>query len=497
MLTTGVDVRALMRRVWTRGPAAFASDLVNEVWTNCSSGRFSGGIAHWWTDWLIGDVEGSGQRQAERLEPRTLMSGEIMSVVSVLDAGPHSGSSFGAIYVDDVSSSDGMESLAGATSGGSGDAASLTRLDKFRADPRFSWVNGSGFSSVIIDTGINPTHAFFGPDADKNGAADRIVYQYDFADNDASARDMNGHGSNVSSIIGSQNTRYSGVAPGTGIISLKVFTDAGAGSFSYVEKALQWVVANAGKYNIASVNMSLGDSKNYNSTQQLYGLSDELSKLAAMNVIVIGAAGNSFYEFKGAQGVAYPAADPNVIGVGAVYANASGGWTYGSGASTTSSGSDRITPFSQRSTTLTPIFAPGAPITGAAKDKALVTMHGTSQAAPFVTGAATLAQQMAMKLLGRRLTPAEFKSIISSTGATIVDGDDEVDNVTNTNQVFKRIDVMAMGESILSMGAVSASITPGPQFLSFGAAGVSESTLSGSFSMSLLGKKNLGLGETA
>ena len=76
-------------------------------------------------------------------------------------------------------------------------SSSLINLDDFRAAPNFAGIDGSGFSVVVIDTGIDLNHPFFGPDSDGNGVADRIVYDYDFADGDAVAGDLNGHGSNV------------------------------------------------------------------------------------------------------------------------------------------------------------------------------------------------------------------------------------------------------------------------------------------------------------
>jgi hypothetical protein len=97
--------------------------------------------------------------------------------------------------------------------------------------------------------------------------SDRIVYQYDFADGDADASDVDGHGSNVSSIVASSDSIHTGMAPDADIIHLKVFGDDGGGNFAYVESALQWVVENAATYNIASVNMSLGDTANWNTAQ--------------------------------------------------------------------------------------------------------------------------------------------------------------------------------------------------------------------------------------
>src|SRR5690606_227282 len=137
-------------------------------------------------------------------------------------------------------------------------------------------------------------HPFFGADGDGNGIADRIVYSWDFADNDGDASDYSGHGSNVSSIIASSHLSYTGIAPEADIIHLKVFSDAGVGKFSYVEQALQWVVANADAYNVASVNLSLGDSRNWDTSGAHYGLGDEMAALAAQDVIVVASAGNDF-----------------------------------------------------------------------------------------------------------------------------------------------------------------------------------------------------------
>src|SRR5215212_9461981 len=328
----------------------------------------------------------------------------------------------------------------------------LVNLNAFRADPRFTGINGSGFSSVIIDTGIDLNHPFFGPDSDSNGIADRIVFQYDFSgSNDSDASDFDGHGSNVASIVASQDATYNGMAPATGIIALKVFPNSGSGNFGDIEEALQWVVANATTYNIASVNMSLGDVANDNSAIIKYGLGDELAALNALDVIVVSAAGNDYFQFQ-TQGVSYPASDPNSLAVGAVWDGNNGGpITWSDGARDNTTGTDRIVSFSQRSTTMTSIFAPGAFITGANQSGGTVSYAGTSQAAPHIAGIATLAEQLAVQILGHRLSMSDFESLLNTTGVTIFDGDDEDANVTNTQQNYRRVDVLALGDAIWSM----------------------------------------------
>src|SRR6185295_14450205 len=75
----------------------------------------------------------------------------------------------------------------------------LIQLPNFNA--AYPGVNGAGHSVVIIDTGIDRDHPFFGPDVSPaDGIADRIVYSYDFySTNDPDASDGHGHGSNVAS----------------------------------------------------------------------------------------------------------------------------------------------------------------------------------------------------------------------------------------------------------------------------------------------------------
>ncbi|REK18073.1 MAG: hypothetical protein DWQ37_04915, partial [Planctomycetota bacterium] len=334
----------------------------------------------------------------------------------------------------------------------------LINLDDFRADPRFTGIDGSGFATVVLDTGIDLDHPFFGPDNDTNGVADRIVYQFDFSGaNDADATDVDGHGSNVASIVGSQDGSIVGMAPGVDLIALKVFGDDNSGSFGDLEEALQWVVANAATYNIASINMSLSDDGNYGITTALYGISDELAALAAAGVIVVSSAGNDFFSNSSVQGVGYPAADVNSLAVSAVWdANYGGPINWSGGAIDHTTGPDRLTSFSQRHSILTDIAAPGAFISGANESGGSAAYGGTSQAAPHIAGIAALAQDLAMSALGRLLTPAEFRLLLQDSATLVFDGDDENDNVVNTNLNYPRVDVFALGEAILDMVTVPA-----------------------------------------
>jgi hypothetical protein len=329
-------------------------------------------------------------------------------------------------------------------------ARSITGIDQLNSDPRFANIHGQSWTVAVIDTGINPQHSFFGADIDGNGVADRIIYQYDFADGDTNARDVNGHGSQTTSIVASQDLDLPGVASAVNIISLKVFNDSGESDYRYVKQALDWVNANADRYRIATVLMALGDNQSSETIDSQYQLGQTLAELADRGIIPVASAGNNYSHLNGQFGLSSPANDPNVISVGAVYNDNLGRQEYASNAVAFSSDVDRIAPFSQRS--LQTLFAPGAAITGAgATDNSLLTLQGTSQAAAYVAGAAVIAQQLATKYLGHSLTGAEFQRLALATGVEIKDGDNEDDNVINTGASFRRLDLWALANRIWEM----------------------------------------------
>src|SRR5205823_5157586 len=135
-----------------------------------------------------------------------------------------------------------------------------------------------------------------------------------------------------------------------------------------------------------------------------------------------------------------PAADPNAWAVGAVWdRNAGGSYAWSGGATDFSTGPDRIISFSQRSTSMT-IFAPGGQITGANWNGGTVTYSGTSQAAPHIAGLVADMQQLALQVSGHFLSVSQLKQDMVNGSTSIYDGDDENDNVANTNTNYNRVD---------------------------------------------------------
>ena len=312
-------------------------------------------------------------------------------------------------------------------------------------------VNGAGLTVAVMDTGLRTTHVDF---------AGKVLTVRNFTTDDGGnpniVTDLNGHGTNVAGIIVG-NGIHTGIATGGNVIPLKVLANNGSGSFTWLQNALDWVIANRTVFNITMVNMSLGATSNF--TDDFFGLDPIQQRIATLRnakVAVCVAAGNDYFLFGSIEGMSYPGIFRETISCGAVYDANIGGVAYGSGAIAFTTGPRRITPFSQRLSssinafTKTDAFAPGAAITAAGNltDTGSSTFHGTSQATPVTAGLCMLAQQLAIKKTNQLPTVDQLeKWLIATTvptGNTIIDGDDEDDNVTNTNKTFVMVDAVEM-----------------------------------------------------
>lgn len=249
---------------------------------------------------------------------------------------------------------------------------------------------GATQTIAVIDSGVDYLHGSLGGGF---GSDYRVVGGWDFAEGDADPYDdgpAGFHGTHVAGIAASDHASFRGVTPEADVVALRVFDDAGAGYFSWVESALQWVHDNRNSFDnpITTVNLSLGAEWNSDSIPAWANLEDEFAQLEADGIFISVAAGNSFSSYNTA-GLAYPAVSPYVVPVSSV----------------DSSGS--LSSFSQRHERV--LAAPGSSITSTVPDHVFGAdgnhndfgnASGTSMAAPYVAGASMLVRE-AMEFAGQ------------------------------------------------------------------------------------------------
>jgi hypothetical protein len=271
-------------------------------------------------------------------------------------------------------------------------------------------VNGTGLTAAVIDTGVNYGNEALGGGF---GPGLKVEAGYNFATNspDPAATTMQ-HGTAVAGLIASSDPNHPGVAPGADIVALKVFNDNQQGGFDWVASALQWVIDNHQKYNISVVNLSISDQGNDTHDwfatdggigQQVEGLIQQLDQL---DIPVVAAAGNSF---QGTQGMGFPAIDPTTISVTATDAS-----------DHLASNAQRLGP-SLGGSSATDLAAPGVNVTAPADGNSFTTVSGTSFAAPEVTGAVILLQQIYEERFGHLPTVEQVDSWLKQGADTIND----------------------------------------------------------------------------
>ena len=297
---------------------------------------------------------------------------------------------------------------------------------------------GEGAAVAILDTGVDYRRDAFGScTAPGQPSACRVaVLQHIGPDDgriDSDTQSM--HGTNVAGIV-------AGVAPGARIVSLDIF-DHDRTSSSLELAGLDWVMQHRAQYNIVSVNMSVGSSRDYHTTPCSESpLTGAYAQLRRAGILPLVAAGNDAMA-TGAfvNGIEKPACAPGAVSVGAVYVGDIGRTDFGD-CGDQATRADLVACFSQSGPNLG-LLAPGSRITAAG-----VTESGTSQATPHVAAAVA-----AIVTRCKGATADNVEKALTTSGPQIVD---------KRNNVSKhRLDVEAAGQALLALGCQG--VTPANQ----------------------------------
>src|SRR6185503_11647988 len=175
-------------------------------------------------------------------------------------------------------------------------------------------IDGTGINIAILDSGIDAKHKSF-------AVSGKIKFSKDFTGENR-IDDPWGHGTHVAAIAAGDGAAtggaYEGIAPGAGLLNLRVLNSQGIGSVSGVLAALDWLIANKNNYNVKVVNLSLG-TRAINSYED-DPLCNSVRKLVDSGVVVVAAAGNVGKADNGQKlygGIHSPGVEPSAITVGA------------------------------------------------------------------------------------------------------------------------------------------------------------------------------------
>jgi len=271
-------------------------------------------------------------------------------------------------------------------------------------------VDGTGVNIAILDTGVDDEHESLNgkyiAGVDCTGSTD-----LEFNPNDQSSYDVF-HGTHVAGIAmgtGGTSGIYKGVAPGAGLIDVRVLNEKGEGTTESVIRGIEWCIANKDKYNIKVMSLSLGSDSNSNGKD---AQSQAVNAAVEAGIVVVVAAGND-----GEEGyINSPGAADNAITVGALFDH-----------NTVNREDDTVASYSNRGPRLDDgdsdpydelkpdLTAPGTYIWSAKGSNGTASneyhqLSGTSMAAPHVAGIVALMLQA-----NPNLTPSDVKQILHET----------------------------------------------------------------------------------
>ena len=212
-------------------------------------------------------------------------------------------------------------------------------------DGQFSFLDGSGVTVAVLDSGIEADHFDL---RDEVKGKRRVVFSWDFTGR-GSLDDPFGHGSHVAGTIAGDGSStaytsrdYTGMAPGANLINFKVLDERGRGYVSNVIAAIDQAISIRTLYNIRVLNLSLAAPPIDSYAND--PLCQAVARATKAGIVVVAAAGNFGMDSNGNKvygGITSPGISPAAITVGATN-------TF----NTNVRSDDTIAPFSSRGPTM-------------------------------------------------------------------------------------------------------------------------------------------------
>lgn len=223
-------------------------------------------------------------------------------------------------------------------------------ITSFNLPDTWKYTQGENVVIAVLDTGVDLEH---------EDLVDNLLPGKNFINPKLPPYDDNGHGTHVTGIICASNNDIGvvGVAPKAKVIPIKVLDKKGGGNLSNVAKAIRYAVDEG----VDFITMSLGSK---NPVKEIH---ESIKYAVSKKVVIWCAAGNSGKT----RNIFYPAAYPEVIGIGAIDENFNR-------ASFSCTGPDLD------------FVTPGVSILSTVPKSWYAVLSGTSMANPFAVGVASL-----------------------------------------------------------------------------------------------------------
>jgi subtilisin family serine protease len=279
---------------------------------------------------------------------------------------------------------------------------------------------GSGIDVAVVDSGVSPVEGL--------ATAGKVINGPDLSFDSQSPEHTNtdgyGHGTHMAGLIagddsvpGPSSGRFSGMAPGARVVSVKVADGDGAADVSQVIAGIDWVIQhrNTDGMNIRVLNLSFGTDgvQDYRTDPLAYAVEAAWRK----GIVVVVSGGNAGF---GSAKLNNPAYDPYVLAIGAQDPKGTVDVTDDEVPAWSSAGDglrnpDLVAP----GKSLVSLRVPGSTLDVAHPEGRVGVSRffrgsGTSQAAAVVSGGVAL-------VLSRRpwLTPDQVKAVLTGTAVAL------------------------------------------------------------------------------